>query len=553
MKFLKDKNNIIIITMFLILLPFWLFKFRTISMDYDLGNFMLRAEDIASGNLFLKGWFLTGLLFALDLIYYTVGFIFFGLTTKAYVVSATAIYMTFLMVGTMLLENKKSNWKEALIFLLLVGFPNSLTARNYLTHTVTITLGILGLYFLNQFLESENDKKYCIFSFLSFSVGVFSDPIVVIVTILPIFIYSSYVLIDNYLKDETYKLSKKHKQIILLSSSSILLGIFLEKIYFLIGKASKNDYLSFRNINTLESFLFHKIPLYIESIMKISDTYFFSERIISSSHLGTGLRILILFMGIYFIIKNIKLWINHKENDYISTILGMGFISASLVFLLSDNVFRLVHSRYLNFYVVFFAIIIIRNNRNLILNSSREGKKISFILLIVSILNINYKNIEFTTRPSIDEYDKIIEILKENNLKQGFSNFFHASILTVKSRGEIRVLSVIPNQVFLEKWLFSDPKPINYNSNYQISNWNWDTKLEWYKKATNFIILEEKDEFGINKKVVLQNFGEPIKKISIPDSNKIIFIYEKDISKFIDFKQKSIVQEQEEILKGGQG
>lgn len=43
----------------------------------------------------------------------------------------------------------------------------------------------------------------------------------------------------------------------------------MEKLYFSIGKANKNSYLKLQKFNTLEDFLFKKISLYIESVMKI--------------------------------------------------------------------------------------------------------------------------------------------------------------------------------------------------------------------------------------------------------------------------------------------
>ena len=73
----------------------------------------------------------------------------------------------------------------------------------------------------------------------------------------------------NYQKKE---LDKKHKIIIVISIFAIFLGILMEKLYFAIGKANKNSYLKLQKFNTLEDFLFKKIPLYIESVMKISDT-----------------------------------------------------------------------------------------------------------------------------------------------------------------------------------------------------------------------------------------------------------------------------------------
>lgn len=84
-----------------------------------------------------------------------------------------------------------------------------------------------------------------------------------------------------------------------------------------------------------------------------------------------------------------------------------------------------------------------------------------------------------------------------------------------------------------------------YNSNNEISNWNWDTKLDNYKKNTNFVVLDNKDPFGINEATVLQQFGRPIKEIKVLGTNKIVFIYDKDISKLINLKEISVTEEEQ--------
>ena len=136
-----NKDRVIIALIFCIFIPFWILRFRTIETNSDIFNFLLEAKDILSGNIFLNNWYLTGLLFGNDLIYYIIGVLFFGVTTKGYQVSIFLIYITFIIVSIFLLKikNKNITWKKVLVFLLLVGIPNKLVILNYMTHAGSIT------------------------------------------------------------------------------------------------------------------------------------------------------------------------------------------------------------------------------------------------------------------------------------------------------------------------------------------------------------------------------------------------------------------------------
>lgn len=525
----KDRkiDKFIIIGIFLMFIPFWILRFKMLSIGPDLANFMLRSEDILSGNFFLTGWFLTGLTCGTDIMFYVIGCLFFGLSEKGYVIAHSLIFISFLITGVLLLKGKKTKWKDILLFLFIVGFPNLLAIINYTIHTGTVIFGLLGLFFTNKFLNENSYKKSYLFCIiLSFSFGVSSDPLILFVSVLPILVYSSYILLYNYVNYQKKELDKKHKIIIVISIFSIFLGVLMEKLYFAIGKANKNSYLKLQKFNTLEDFLFKKIPLYIESVMKISDTYFFSDNIISLNHFNTFFRMIILLIGVYYIVLNISLWLKKAKSDYISTILGMGFILASLMFLISENVNQLGHSRYINFFIVFFGIIIVRNIQNFS-SDKLKNDRIFILLVLFSIFSIKFSNLEIKRKNTFDEHKKIIDVLQQNELKYGFASFYDASLITVKSKGKIRMGSVI------------------YNSNNEISNWNWDTKLDNYKKNTNFVVLDNKDPFGINEATVLQQFGRPIKEIKVLGTNKIVFIYDKDISKLINLKEISVTEEEQ--------
>lgn len=147
----KKIDKFIIIGIFLMFIPFWILRFKMLSIGPDLANFMLRSEDILSGNFFLTGWFLTGLTCGTDIMFYVIGCLFFGLSEKGYVIAHSLIFISFLIIGTLLLKEKKTKWKDILLFLLIVGFPDLLSIGNYTIHTGAIIFGLLGLFLLINF------------------------------------------------------------------------------------------------------------------------------------------------------------------------------------------------------------------------------------------------------------------------------------------------------------------------------------------------------------------------------------------------------------------
>lgn len=516
-----NKDRVIIALIFCIFIPFWILRFRTIGTGSDIFNFLLEAKDILSGNIFLNNWYLTGLLFGNDLIYYIIGVLFFGVTTKGYQVSTFLIYITFIIVSIFLLKikNKNITWKKVLVFLLLVGIPNKLVILNYMTHTGSITLGFIGIYIINKyFMNEKQTKKQIILILLFLTFSAFDDILGLIAILLPVLSYSLYNLLYEYFK-YSYIKNNKHKIIAIISIVSGILGQIINKMYFFLGSAYKNSYLEHRKFNSLNDAWVKKIPLYIESVLKIIDADIFERKIISIDTVGMLIRLGIFGIGLYFIIKNIHSWLKLKGNDYISSVLGLGYVFLSLFYILSDNVSTLGHSRYINFLGVFFAIIVIRNSELYIFNNLKNYKKFSLIMGLLLLLSINRKEFSIRRSPDFKYFDEITQVLLENNLKSGIASYWYSSEITGTSGGKVKVRAV-------------------YMNSEGIANWNWSNKLNWYKEFINFVMIKEGDtDFGITEQNVLKTFGNPSKKIKIPNLGIIIYVYDRDISKDIKYNE----------------
>lgn len=65
-----------------------------------------------------------------------------------------------------------------------------------------------------------------------FTSGISSDPLILFVSVLPILVYSSYILLYNYVNCQKKEFDKKHKIIIRISIFSIFFRVSDGKIIF---------------------------------------------------------------------------------------------------------------------------------------------------------------------------------------------------------------------------------------------------------------------------------------------------------------------------------
>ena len=232
-----NKNDLIVILILLIYIPYIYFIFRRIGIDSDYSNLVLEAKDIISGNLFLKGWNLTGLTFlTTDLIYFISRVLFFGVSTKAYVFAISLMFLGIILSSILLVKgsNRKISWKKIIFLLLLIGFPTITATMSYRAHTGAIIWSFLSLYFINNFLNSSTKSKKKLLIPLFMILGVVGDPIIILVLIIPVIIYSIYKLLFLIFKLHAVDEMRNHYYLIFISTFSIFVGTIIDKLYFLV-------------------------------------------------------------------------------------------------------------------------------------------------------------------------------------------------------------------------------------------------------------------------------------------------------------------------------
>ena len=78
------QRNMRKVSFFLLYAVFVIWLFRFSGIDSDQANHLLQADDILSGNFFLKDWNLTGVtFFTTDLLYFEIARLIFGVRYRA--------------------------------------------------------------------------------------------------------------------------------------------------------------------------------------------------------------------------------------------------------------------------------------------------------------------------------------------------------------------------------------------------------------------------------------------------------------------------------------
>ena len=293
----------IIFLFLLIYIAVIIFVCRYIEWDADKANHLLQAKDIVSGNLFLRGWTLTGVSFiTTDLVFYSIGYIFFGLSNKA-IYTSTGLMISFLILSGLFvsLHGKQTLIKSRLaLYTLLGAIPGAFFMFNSRVHDGAYIYTLFSLMIAADLLSEkaiDNKKKKILYitMFCLIAMGSFGDILTAIYAVLPILLFIFFRLITSSGNEHV----RKSGFVSLLSVGAVFLALLLDKLYFFIGKANKNSYLSQRKFKSSEEWG-KGIVSFFNGILQLSDSDFGNMLF---SDLGVYFRMInALFLFISFII-----------------------------------------------------------------------------------------------------------------------------------------------------------------------------------------------------------------------------------------------------------
>ncbi|MDN5377756.1 MAG: hypothetical protein PWQ76_7 [Clostridiales bacterium] len=480
--------------------------FLNVPIDSDYANLVLEANDILSGNIFLKGWNLTGItFFTTDLPYFIFGALLFGVSESAYFAAIILMYFVLSISCVLLILPKDKEKFPLSLFILLCtgGFPCYYSCEVLRAHTPVFSYVFFALFFMQKILSSQKAKQIHHVLFVIFLAIAFAgDPITLVFGILPILIFS---ICGMFFYPSQRKIYLK---ILILDIIAAILGKLAE-FAFLMGGTNKNSFISTRGFISEESII-SKTLLYLKCLLKMQNAYFFNGRISEISTLISAFRAILVLFSLYIIIKNLISFANRLEFDSISLILSLGFLFLSLVFIFTDISVDIYSARYMGAFPMLCGILIARffSTKRTFFNKILIFF-MSTLFLIAAIFPWNSFNKKSTPQ------ERLADFLLQNGLESGCSAFWDASHTTVSSLGKVKVRAVT-------------------FQNGNLSKFSWFCKDEWYSEPFRFVVINPSNknaDFGITEENMRKSLGIPRKILVFEDY--IIYVYGKNISENI--------------------
>jgi len=232
------------------------------------------------------------------------------------------------------------------------------------------------------------------------------------------------------------------------------------------------------------------------------------------------INIIIVFLAIGIIVYNIMKFILGKKHDFITVVLGIGYIIMSVLFVITNISVDVNSSRYIAYFAVLVAIVLVRNMKIYSFSKNNKMYWMIFALMLCALLGKFYTiTNEAKSEPVLQQ--KLSAVLLENNLTSGYASYWNASSITVLSDGNVNVRAIAANNEKLEAF-------------------EWLSKDEWYKEYANFVIIADNDLFGVTGEIAKKNFGTPSEIIDCGQFH--IYKYEKDISAYLSNWCEKIIE-----------
>lgn len=492
-----------------------------ISITSDQANHLLQADDILSGNFFMRDWILTGItFFTTDLLYYEVGRILCGISPEAVYVAVGAMAASTLIAAYLasVAGEKKYLKLKTFLFAMLMLIPcrNALGALRI--HTGAVFYSIVSFLLVYKTLGSNTEtndvhtkKRKILVMSLLFIVSLFGaigDFLFVVEGAIPICLVCFFWLLSTD-KSSDKKMPCMLIGIIILA---VVCAALWEKVFFAIGGADKNSY--------MEEILFidltkwgDKFSSMAKQIMDMCMGAFYKGEVANFWNLIKSINFLGILVSAVFVIKYLWQLIRQKirELDLISVLMSLSIIVALAASLLTDRSAAV----YITIVPIAFGVVLLRNIESLI-NSVNNKRLFIAVIALLAFLSFAGKIKEISSyiknELHTSEY-ALVEVLEEQGLKNGYGSFWDASIITILSQNHTTV------------------RHIRYEENV-VAMWKWFAKREWYQQDAEFIVInkssEDTDFLQIAEANMLNVFGEPSKRIEI--DKYLVLVYDYDLS-----------------------
>ncbi|SEM26074.1 4-amino-4-deoxy-L-arabinose transferase [Butyrivibrio sp. ob235] len=497
------KKNIILPVIFIIYFALLVYLARYVKMDSDYANLVLEANEVIHGNIFLNGWNLTGLSFVTtDLLYFIFGAIFFGISTRTYYVAAGLMTAVVVLVGWLLVKDEIDDKFACAVFLCLTGLPCYAAMTALRAHTGAVIWAFLAILMIARW-KRERITKLLVLCTAFIALGAMGDPLTIIIAVMPMIVVAFF----DFIRGREYW--SEAGGFIGPAVAGTVLGTVLDRIYFIVGDANKNQALGNQFFITYENWAVSR-QRYIEKLMCISDIDFLNRKLVSTETLFYAIGTVFLLLGLLVGIVGIYKFVRDKNSDIITVLLALAVLVDYVVLRLTSLEFSSNDwSRYMVFVIIAVPVIIARNMEAIADFCKADYKIMRIVFTVLAFLVLGFRIVNWKARPmETTEQEKLAEVLMDEGLESGYGFFWDASSITVISKGKVRVRAIRDYEPYI-----------------------WFCKDEWYDDYVNFVITSEANGHGITPEGALSLFGDPVREIEV-DGN-IIMIYDKDLSELI--------------------
>lgn len=476
---------------------FFIFNFYSmneLTLNSDMANMILEAEDILNGNIFLRDWNLTGISFlTTDLLHFIFAVAIYGVSSKAYILAVASMFFMLVLASCFLLGNEHRGL-GTIILLGISCFPNAYYKSSLSVHTACFAWCFWSLFFFSVYLKHKK-KVYFYLSLVCLTLATCGDSISILLMVFPLIMLS---LCDIFVREEAD--IWRDKQQLILAGGSLIMGVAIEKIYLTIGGANKNAYIGSTHFAEFSE-LPEKFGLFFGSLFRLMDADYTAKAISDITALVKLGRAAIVVMGLLISVTWIVAFIKSKDVDYISVVLSVGFWSVALVYMLTDLSISASTARYYVFGPCLLGIIVARyislrvvKRRQVVLVST-----LACIFFLMAVFPIG----DFRRDKTEAEYGMIINVLEENNLENGYSTFWTSSVLSVASGGKVTVRHIRQDEDGIHRM-------------------DYFSKTSWYDNYANFIIINPREE-PFNKDDLISILGTPVKDIVAEGYEILVF------------------------------
>jgi hypothetical protein len=463
----------------------------TAPITADSANAVLQGRSMATGNVLLSGWTLSGASFYVtDLPFYAAFAAIRGLSPEV-AHDAGAVIYTLLVVTACFLARGGVRGTPALgrmaVTLLLLVAPAPGEAADLLLlgpfHAGTTLVLLLALLVLDHAGERLLGAA-AVGALLA--VAVFSDALALYVGVVPIVAVTLLRRMRG--RGQGQDRALLGAALISVPVSLLLVGVASG----LGGFATVPLQASFARVDELPG----NAALALEGVLVLFGANFFGQPIASP---GT-LLLLVHLTGVAFVALTcrwvLRAWREGREPDRVTQVLLVGMAVDVAAYLFSNQAIDLRTSRYLIPFLAFGAVLAGRVGADRLwagrLRAAGAAIGVAYVLLTA---------VSLRTPPAPSPEAELGAFLQRHHLQYGVAAYWQASTVTVQSGGRVRVRAV----------LATHPLPTAYA---------WESEGSWYDPSlpgndARFVVRDTLDPRSVDRAAIETAFGAPAEEYRV--------------------------------------